>query len=169
MTKPVRLALMISPAPPRRIVRAASLAATGRLAADIAGALQPGDGIALAGPLGAGKTAFARAVIQALGVVEEVPSPTFTLVQSYRPPTGPEIVHFDLYRLESPDDVWELGWDEVVDRDIVLIEWPERLRADQLPANRLDVEIAVEGQDRCFSLTGHGSWRARLATLGIAE
>lgn len=160
---------MISPASPRRMVRAASLAATGQLAANIARALQPGDGIALKGPLGAGKTAFARALIRAMGVGEEVPSPTFTLLQSYQTPAGPEIVHFDLYRLESPDDVWELGWDELVDRDIVLIEWPERLRAEQLPANRLDIEIAVEGQDRCFSLTGSGSWRERLAALGIAD
>jgi tRNA threonylcarbamoyladenosine biosynthesis protein TsaE len=151
------------------VVRARTLAETEALAARLAPFLKPGDGVGLKGPLGAGKTAFARALIHALGVAEDVPSPTFTLVQAYVTPAGPEIVHFDLYRLESPDDVWELGWDDVVDRDIVLIEWPERLGPGMLPADRLDIEIAVEGTERCFRLRGFGSWRERLAGLGISD
>jgi tRNA threonylcarbamoyladenosine biosynthesis protein TsaE len=138
---------------------------TEEIARRLAPLLKTGDVLALSGPLGAGKTAFARALIRALGIAEDVPSPTFTLVQTYSPPKGPEIAHFDLYRLESPNDVWELGWDDVVDRDILLIEWPERLGAGFLPPDRLEIEIAVaEGTARrCFTLRGLGSWRDRLA------
>ena len=136
----------------------------GRLAAET----RAGDLITLSGPLGAGKTAFARGFIHSLGIAEEVPSPTFTLVQSYLAPDGREIAHFDLYRLESPDDVWELGWEDVLLRAIVLIEWPERLETRLLPPDRLDIAFQPVGLERREAeMTGHGSWAERLVQLGI--
>src|SRR5262245_25204223 len=102
-------------------VSAPTLAKTEALAARLAPLLKGGDMVGLMGPLGAGKTAFARALIQALGVAEDIPSPTFTLVQTYAPLGGPEIAHLDLYRLESPRDVWELGWEDLAERAVLLI------------------------------------------------
>jgi tRNA threonylcarbamoyladenosine biosynthesis protein TsaE len=117
-------------------------AATGRLAALIAGTARARDTIALAGPLGSGKTSFARAFIRALGSGdEEVPSPTFTLLETYSFPRRPTIWHFDLYRLEAPDDVYELGIEEAWADGICLVEWPERI-AGLLPAERLDIVLA---------------------------
>lgn len=141
---------------------------TEALAGRVAARARPGDLITLSGPLGAGKTAFARGFILSLGVCEEVPSPSFTLVQSYETPDGREIAHFDLYRLESPDDVWELGWEEALIRAITLLEWPERLEDRLLPSDRLDIAIKPTGtaEGREAVLRGHGSWRARLAGLG---
>ncbi|HET8996544.1 MAG TPA: tRNA (adenosine(37)-N6)-threonylcarbamoyltransferase complex ATPase subunit type 1 TsaE, partial [Acetobacteraceae bacterium] len=103
------------------------LAATGRLAAAVAALARAGDAILLDGPLGAGKTAFARAFLRAASgdPALEVPSPTFTLVQSYDTRLGP-VHHFDLWRLAGPAALDELGWDEARD-DIVLVEWPDRL------------------------------------------
>jgi tRNA threonylcarbamoyladenosine biosynthesis protein TsaE len=115
-------------------------AATAHLAARLASVARPGDVIALHGTLGMGKTAFARAFIRRLaGTEEEVPSPTFTLVQSYDTAAG-TIWHFDLYRLAKPADVWELGLEDALAGGIVLIEWPDRLGSD-LPRRRLDVTL----------------------------
>src|SRR3546814_11242314 len=101
-------------------------AATVRLAARVAGLARRGDVIGLAGALGMGKTSFARAFIRTLTSPEaEVPSPTFTLVQSYDSRSGP-IFHFDLYRLERPDDAWELGLEEALAGGISLIDCPAR-------------------------------------------
>lgn len=143
------------------------LAATRRLAACVAMAAGPQDVIALRGDLGAGKTEFARAFIRTRGAADEVPSPTFTLVQTYEQPAG-TIWHFDLYRLSGPDEVEELGWEEARDGGIVLVEWPDRL-GPYLPADRLDIELRQEGETgRRAVLTGHGSWQPRLAQLAIA-
>src|SRR5580692_7817201 len=102
--------------------------ATAALAARIAAVAAPADIIALKGDLGAGKTAFARAFIRACGNQDEVPSPTFTLVQVYDArPTA--IWHFDLYRIRAPEEAWELGIEDAFITGISLIEWPERLRA----------------------------------------
>jgi tRNA threonylcarbamoyladenosine biosynthesis protein TsaE len=114
-------------------------AATRQLAERLAGVAVPRDIIALGGTLGMGKTAFARAFIQHLAGAQEVPSPTFTLVQSYDVQAG-TIWHFDLYRLNRPEDVWELGFEEALEAGILLIEWPERLGA-LLPARRLDLAL----------------------------
>ena len=116
-------------------------AATAALARRLAPWLKPGDLVALHGDLGAGKTSFARALIRALsgrdGAEREVPSPTFTLVQTYETPAGP-VHHFDLYRIRSPDELTEIGWDEALGGGIALVEWPERA-GTLLPATRLDV------------------------------
>lgn len=97
--------------------------------------------IALRGDLGAGKSTLARAVAHGAGVEGDVPSPTFNLVFRYDTPRGLQVAHLDLYRLEDPDEVWELGWDELGGPgDLVLIEWPQRAEA-LLPAPRWEVEI----------------------------
>lgn len=108
-------------------------AATEALARRIAPHLLRGDCFLLEGAIGAGKTAFSRALIRArLGRMEDVPSPTFTLVQEYEDPDG-DIWHCDLYRLTHPDEAFELGLDDAFENAICLIEWPDRLGAD-LPA-----------------------------------
>jgi len=101
--------------------------------------------LALRGELGAGKTTLARAVARGAGVQGDVPSPTFNLLFRYDTPRGVQVQHLDLYRLERPDEVWELGWDELGDeRDLVLIEWPDRAEA-LLPAPRWEVELEERG------------------------
>jgi tRNA threonylcarbamoyladenosine biosynthesis protein TsaE len=134
-------------------------AATARLAAEVAARARAGDVIALAGPLGAGKTAFARAFIRALGGTEEVPSPTFTLVQTY--PLTATVWHFDLFRLEAPAEAWELGIEEAFADGISLIEWPERLGA-LLPEDRLEVILSFAEPGRRARLVGRGSWAGRV-------
>jgi len=105
--------------------------ATTMLAQRLAPYLRAGDCLLLEGSIGAGKTAFCRALIRArLGRLEDVPSPTFTLVQIYEHEDG-DIWHFDLYRLTHPDEAFELGLDEALEQAICLIEWPDRLGADQ--------------------------------------
>src|SRR5208282_5941188 len=128
---------------------------------------QKGDVIALSGPLGSGKTSFARAFIRSSGLdAAEVPSPTFMLVEVYDGGAGPlswPVWHFDLYRIESPEEIRELGLDEALAEGICLIEWPERLGAF-LPPERLDLALAMgksEGS-RTACLSGSASWQARL-------
>ncbi len=138
------------------------LAATQKLGAAVARLLRAGDVVALWGELGAGKTTLARAVITALGYSGEVPSPTFTLVQTYD--LSPAAVwHFDLYRLDDPEEVIELGLEEAQAGAISLIEWPERM-GHLLPSDRLDIELSYASEDgRHAELRGHGGWRDRLA------
>ena len=147
------------------IVTLADLAAPGRLAARLAPRLRPGDAVLLEGPLGAGKSAFARALLRALAgdPALEVPSPSFTLVQSYELPGGWEAHHFDLYRLSGPAEVAELGWEEARD-GLVLVEWPERLGALR-PAEALLVQLAqgATEEERVATLSG---WTDRVAGIG---
>jgi tRNA threonylcarbamoyladenosine biosynthesis protein TsaE len=141
-------------------------AATERLARTLAPGLGAGDVVALAGDLGSGKTTLARALIRALtgDAAEEVPSPTFTLVQCYDTETV-TVWHFDLYRLTDPDEVVELGWDDACAGGIVLVEWPERA-GSLLPVERLEVALAMAGEHaRRAVLTGSGGWARRLAIL----
>lgn len=141
--------------------------ATERLAARIAACLRVGDVIALSGDLGSGKTVFARALIRALCGDEEVPSPTFTLVQIYAAPAF-EIWHFDLYRLERPDDAFELGLEDALADGVTLIEWPERL-GHRLPMHRLEIHLAYgTGEtERTAVLAGTGDWPDRLWSLSL--
>jgi tRNA threonylcarbamoyladenosine biosynthesis protein TsaE len=135
-------------------------AATQALGAALAEPLAAGEAICLSGPLGAGKSTLARALIRALTRAdEEVPSPTFTLVQVYEG-RGLKIAHFDLYRIAGPDEAFEIGLDEALDEGAALIEWPERLEG-RLPADRLDIEISIDGSGRRVRLVPHGSWEGR--------
>jgi tRNA threonylcarbamoyladenosine biosynthesis protein TsaE len=146
----------------------ASESATAALAARIAKVSLAGDVIALRGELGSGKTSFARGFIRARGRRdEEVPSPTFTLVEVYEFPDGaPTVWHFDLYRLGKSEDVYELGFEEALAGAILLIEWPERL-GPLLPRERLDVELsaAASPTTRRARLSGGRAWARRLAGL----
>mgnify|MGYP001553284219 CR=1 FL=1 len=139
--------------------------ATDALAARLAAVARAGDVIALKGELGAGKTRFARAFIAARGGDEAVPSPTFTLVQSYDLPGG-TVWHFDLYRLRAADEAWELGIEDAFRDGISLIEWPERLGI-LLPRRRLLVELdfGATSRARRARLGGDGDWAARLAPI----
>lgn len=134
------------------------------LASRLALLLKPGDVIALSGPLGAGKTTFARALIARLGGESEVPSPTFALMQRYETPRL-TLTHCDFYRLQ-PSELDELGLDDALSEGVVLIEWPERA-ADWLPDDRLEVamEETATPLARRIVLTGQGSWRERLERL----
>ncbi|MEO8926953.1 MAG: tRNA (adenosine(37)-N6)-threonylcarbamoyltransferase complex ATPase subunit type 1 TsaE [Caulobacteraceae bacterium] len=133
---------------------------TARLGASLAGALAVGEAICLSGPLGAGKSVLARGLIHALSPDErEVPSPTFTLVQFYR---GPRFViaHFDLYRLTSAGEAYEIGLDEALRDGAAVIEWAERL-GHHRPPDRLDVDLTADGEARRARLTPHGAWEGR--------
>ncbi len=134
--------------------------ATESLAARLAGLARPGDAILLAGPLGAGKSTLARAFLRAAAGDPslEVPSPSFTLVQSYDTRLGP-VHHFDLWRLSGPGALVELGWDELTG-GIVLVEWPERL-GPLRPEGALMVSLADAGETaRVAVLEGwDGRWR----------
>ncbi|HWE99616.1 MAG TPA: tRNA (adenosine(37)-N6)-threonylcarbamoyltransferase complex ATPase subunit type 1 TsaE [Caulobacteraceae bacterium] len=135
-------------------------AASARLGAAIGRALEAGEAVCLAGPLGAGKSVMARGLVRALAPSEgEIPSPTFTLVQFY-PTELFTLAHFDLYRLTSPQEAYEIGLDEALREGSAVIEWPERLGHHQ-PPNRLDVEIEVDGEARRARLTPEGSWEGR--------
>ncbi|MBB2180948.1 tRNA (adenosine(37)-N6)-threonylcarbamoyltransferase complex ATPase subunit type 1 TsaE [Gluconacetobacter tumulicola] len=120
--------------------------ATGDLARRLARAARPGDAILLSGVLGAGKSVFSRAFLRAAcGDPEmEVPSPTFTLVQAYDAPVAP-VAHFDLWRLDGPGGLHELGWDDACE-GIVLVEWPDRLGA-LTPVEALRIELLVTGEE----------------------
>jgi tRNA threonylcarbamoyladenosine biosynthesis protein TsaE len=139
-------------------------AATAALAARISALVAPGDIIALKGDLGAGKTSFARAFIRArCDMHEEVPSPTFTLVQIYQA-DALAIWHFDLYRLNRAEEAWELGIEEAFASGVSLIEWPELLES-LLPQRRLGItlDFGDQPQARRAFLVGDADWRARLA------
>ncbi len=146
-------------------------AATKAFAQALAELLRPGDVIGLSGPLGIGKSVFARAVVRALDdQAGEVPSPTFTLVQLYEvrhgPAGGTPLFHFDLYRLERPEDAWELGIEEAFAAGISLVEWPQRL-GRLLPPTALSVTLSAGGgtESRRISLHGGAEWSARLTPL----
>ena len=129
-------------------------AATERLGATLASRLRPRDVVALQGGLGVGKTTLARAILRAASGDPAliVPSPTFTLVEIYDTPMG-VFWHFDLYRLEEPEQVFELGWEEARADGMALVEWAERL-GTLLPRERLTVTLAMEGDGRRADLEG---------------
>lgn len=153
--------------PSARLLTLPDLAATERLAARLASLVRPGDAILLEGPLGAGKSVFARAFLRAAAgdPALEVPSPSFTLVQGYDLPGGVEAQHFDLYRLAGPAEVAELGWDDAR-RGIVLVEWPDRL-GPLRPADALTIALDQGATEdaRIATLSG---WADRLTEAALA-
>ena len=134
--------------------------ATVALGGQVAARLAPGEAVCLFGPLGAGKSTLARGLIRALTTPDEdVPSPTFTLVQAYEAGAF-DLHHFDLYRLKAAGEVEELGLWEALVAGVAVIEWPERMEG-RLPPHRLDIEIIVplDGDTgRAVTLTGVGRW-----------
>ncbi len=146
----------------------ADLAATEALGARIAAGLQVGDTVALKGDLGAGKTTLARAILRALGVTEQVPSPTFTLVQSYDTPKIP-VRHYDLYRIREPREIDELGLEESLDDGAALIEWPENA-GDRLPRDALTISLTADGEQmRRADITGPARWASILSESTFAR
>jgi tRNA threonylcarbamoyladenosine biosynthesis protein TsaE len=136
--------------------------ATVELGARIARGLRAGDVVLLSGELGAGKTALARAILRALGVNEHVPSPTFTLMQTYDTPKL-TVRHLDLYRVEDARELDELGLDEALDDGAVLVEWPERA-AGRWPDDAMRVGLTTTGEtSRRAVLKGPARWREALA------
>jgi len=143
-------------------IQLGDLAATDALGARIAAGLGIGDAVALHGDLGAGKTTLARAILRALGVAENVPSPTFTLVQTYETP-GLVVRHYDLYRILNPRDVDELGLEDALEEGAVLIEWPERA-GDRLPGDTLHVALTTTGpHSRRADIAGAARWASLLS------
>ena len=144
------------------------------LGARLASVLHAGDFIALTGPLGAGKTTLARGLVRAF--VDEdidVPSPTFTLVQTYSRLSdsasaashtggGLDLYHFDLYRLKNTEEVWELGWEDIASA-VALVEWPNKA-GEHLPDDRLDIVLSFEngGRRAQFFARKQDSWKDRL-------
>ena len=153
--------------------RLSGLADTARLAEALAVALRCGDIILLSGPLGAGKSAFARSVIRALTRSDEpVPSPTFTLVQTYAAAKF-DIWHLDLYRLTDPSEASELGLEDAMQAGVLLVEWPQRLDG-YWPDDRLEITLSaeldagadtVEDEPRTVTLHACGAWTERLNEL----
>ena len=118
-------------------------------AADFAQTLKIGDIIALHGTLGVGKTAFTRGVIQSLTGAKEVPSPTFTLLQTYETPNF-DIYHFDMYRLKSPDEAYEIGIEDAFAEGVSFIEWPDKIKG-VLPQKHIDIFFEIK--DNCRIIT----------------
>ena len=144
----------------RRHINSQNPEETAAIARKLAFLLRPRDVILLKGDLGTGKSAFARALIQTLcGEETEVPSPTFTLVQTYAT-SNFVLWHFDLYRLKHPNEVYELGIEEAYSNGVSLIEWPERMGA-LLPPNSLEIEFSYGSHEyeRILRFTG---WKDRL-------
>jgi len=154
--------------PEARRILLADAEATTRLGAAIAPMLKPGEAVLLYGPLGMGKSTLARGLIRALTTPDEdVPSPTFTLVQFYE--SDPPVAHFDLYRLTRPEEALEIGLDDALDMGCVVIEWPERLGEDPaefLGPDRLVIEIAEDGDGRLATVSGAGAWKDRIQHVG---
>lgn len=154
---------------PATTLRLEDAAATARLGAAIAPLLAAGETVLLYGPLGMGKSTLARGLIRALTRPDEdVPSPTFTLVQFYE--SEPPVAHFDLYRLSRPEEAAEIGLDEALDDGCAVIEWPERLGEDPsawLGPDRLSVTLAEQGAGRVATVSGVGAWDTKLKNLHV--
>ncbi len=123
-----------------------------QIAAQFAKMLKPGDVVALHGTLGVGKTAFTRGVIQSLTDAKEVPSPTFTLLQTYDTPDF-TLYHFDMYRLKSPEEAYEIGIEDAFTDGVSFIEWPQKI-GSLLPKKQIDVSIEIKPDYRLITIKG---------------
>ena len=143
--------------------------ATTRLGEAIAPRLAVGEAVLLYGPLGMGKSTLARGLIRAMTRPDEdVPSPTFTLVQFY--PSDPPVAHFDLYRLSRAEEAFEIGLDEALDEGAAVIEWPERLGDDPgavLGPDILTIVLSEDGDGRLATVSGVGAWQSKLVDLNV--
>ena len=143
------------------------LAATKHFATALSRFVAPGRIFSLSGPLGAGKSELARAMIEAsCGPQDDIPSPTFTLVQTYEPDNMPVIMHFDLYRLDAPEEALELGIEDAFIDAVSLVEWPQRL-AGYLPRSALTIALSDGDSDtsRRARLHGGARWQPVLEAL----
>ena len=163
---------MTVPSPPSAELILPDAAATDAAGRALAAVLAPGDALFLSGDLGAGKSTLARAAILALlaedGREEDVPSPSFTLVQTYDAARG-EIWHADLHRLSGPEGCAELGLEDAFEDAICFVEWPDRL-GPLTPPRRLDLHLAFREGDpsagRILTVRAAGrGWEAALASL----
>src|SRR5271168_1670309 len=147
--------------------------ATRRFMTDVAAALEPGDLVTLSGDLGAGKTTFARALIRYLAGDDtiEVPSPTFTLMQTYELPRF-LLVHADLYRLSGTAELAELGFDDLPDGAVMLLEWPDRA-AEFLPPDRFDITFTLVpdlgAEARNVRYVGYGAFAPRAERIALVR
>lgn len=137
------------------------LAAVEALGARIAASLRPGDVVALSGELGSGKTTLARAIIAALGHAGEVPSPTFTIVETYDA-LDPPLVHADFYRLESPREAEELGLDDYREGAALVAEWPEKAGGFVHEPGCLSITLEFVGSGRKAIVEGGADWQSRI-------
>ena len=137
------------------------LSATEALGARLAGLVAPGDVITLSGPLGAGKTSIARGLLSALGLAGEAPSPSFAIVQPYAPPeVRLPVLHIDLYRIEEPEEIEELGLDEVLSDSLLIVEWAEHAPGRWPEALALTLTIEADGS-RALTAEVPAAWKAR--------
>ncbi len=142
-------------------MKLADPAATEAFGARLAGVAGPGDMITLTGPLGAGKTSIARGLLAALGLEGEAPSPSFAIVQPYAPPeVRIPVLHVDLYRIDEPDEIEELGLDEALSDSLLIVEWPERAPGMWAEALALTLTIEADGT-RALTAGVPEAWRAR--------
>lgn len=143
------------------MIALADPAATEAFGARLAALVVPGDIVTLTGPLGAGKTSIARGLLSALGLAGEAPSPSFAIVQPYAPPeVSMPVLHVDLYRIEDPDEIEELGLDEALADSLLIVEWPERAPGMWPDALALSLTIAPDGS-RALTAEVPAPWKAR--------
>ena len=143
------------------MLKLADPAASEAFGARLAALARPGDVIALTGPLGAGKTSIARGLLSALGLEGEAPSPSFAIVQPYAPPeVRYPVLHVDLYRIDEPGEIEELGLDEALSDSLLIVEWPERAPGMWPEALALSLTIEPDGT-RALTAAVPAAWRAR--------
>lgn len=137
-------------------------AATMALGKRLAAALQPGDKIALTGTLGAGKTTLTRGILRGLGFADDVPSPTFAIVQQYEPPeVRLPVAHVDFYRIEEPDEIQELGLDDILMDGAIIAEWPDRM-PDVFWSDALQITLEIENDNtRQLTWVAGPAWKDR--------
>jgi len=138
--------------------------ATMALGVNLARHLRAGDTVLLVGDLGMGKTTLARGLIAALCGTDDIPSPTYTLIQSYETANGVGLLHADLYRVEDESELDELGLEDAFDGMIVLVEWPGIL-GKRTPDDRLQIHFEAHETGRIARMIGHGDWEDRLVGL----